>query len=105
MRATRAIMWKELRDAVRSRWLIGYATAFAVVALALSQLQGGDIGSQGFNRTPAGLINLCILLVPLLSLVLGAAAIAGERERGGSRARRWLDALRGQQGRFAEFAI
>ncbi len=82
MRAIRAIMWKELRDAVRSRWLVGYATAFAVVALALSQLQGGDIGSQGFNRTTAGLINLCILLVPLLSLVLGAAAIAGERERG-----------------------
>ncbi|MCZ7578292.1 MAG: ABC transporter permease [Dehalococcoidia bacterium] len=82
MRAIRAIMWKELRDAVRSRWLVGYAAAFAVVALAMSQLQGGDIGSQGFNRTTAGLINLCILLVPLLSLVLGAAAIAGERERG-----------------------
>lgn len=82
MRAIRAIMWKELRDAVRSRWLVGYAAAFAVVALALSQLQGGDIGSQGFNRTTAGLINLCILLVPLLSLVLGAASIAGERERG-----------------------
>lgn len=82
MRAIRAIMSKELRDAVRSRWLVGYAAAFAVVALALSQLQGGDIGSQGFNRTTAGLINLCILLVPLLSLVLGAAAIAGERERG-----------------------
>jgi len=75
-------MWKELRDAVRSRWLVGYAAAFAVVALAMSQLQGGDIGSQGFNRTTAGLINLCILLVPILSLVLGAAAIAGERERG-----------------------
>jgi Cu-processing system permease protein len=82
MRAVRAIMWKELRDAVRSRWLVGYAAAFAAVALALSQLQGGDIGSQGFNRTTAGLINLCILLVPLLSLVLGAASVAGERERG-----------------------
>ena len=82
MRAMRAIMRKELRDAVRSRWLVGYAAAFAVVALALSQLQGGDIGSQGFNRTTAGLINLCILLVPLLSLVLGAASVAGERERG-----------------------
>ncbi len=82
MRAIRAIMWKELRDAVRSRWLVGYAVAFAAVAVAISQLQGGDIGSQGFNRTTAGLINLCILLVPLLSLVLGAASIAGERERG-----------------------
>jgi len=82
MKAVRAIMWKELRDAVRSRWLVGYAAPSRLRGMALSQLQGGDIGSQGFNRTTAGLINLCILLVPLLSLVLGAAAIAGERERG-----------------------
>ncbi len=75
---------KELRDAVKSRWLLAFAVTFAVIALALSRVQGdaGDIGDQGFNRTTAGLINLCLLLVPLLSLVLGAAAIAGERERG-----------------------
>jgi Cu-processing system permease protein len=78
------VMRKEIRDAVRSRWLLAFAATFAVIALALSLVEsrGGDLGSQGFNRTTAGLINLCLLLVPLLSLVLGAGAIAGERERG-----------------------
>jgi Cu-processing system permease protein len=75
---------KELRDAFRSRWVVAFAVTFTVVALALAavQGQGGDIGAQGFNRTTAGLINLCLLLTPLLALVLGAGAIAGERERG-----------------------
>lgn len=75
---------KELRDAVASRWLVVFAATFAAVALLLSHVSAdsGGIGEQGFNRTTAGLINLVLLLVPLLSLVLGAGAIAGERDRG-----------------------
>jgi len=77
------IFAKELRDAVRSRWLVAFAATFALVAvgLALVQQEGG-VASQGFNRTTASLINLCLLLVPLLALILGAGAIAGERDRG-----------------------
>lgn len=75
---------KEIRDAVRSRWLLAFAVTFAVVAtlIAFVQGQGGSIGGQGLNRTTASLLNLCLLLVPLLALLLGGAAIAGERERG-----------------------
>lgn len=77
------ILGKELRDAIRSRWLIAFAFTFAFVALALALVQQqGDVGAQGFNRTTASLINLCLLLVPLLALILGAGAIAGERDRG-----------------------
>lgn len=76
-------MRKELRDATRSRWLVMYAAAFALIALAFGVVQEqGDVGAQGFNRTTASIINLCILLVPLLALVLGAGSIAGERDRG-----------------------
>ncbi len=84
MHATMVILRKELRDAVAGRWLIAFAATFALVAFAISQVQGtgGSLGEQGFNRTTAGLINLCMLLVPLLALVLGAASIAAERERG-----------------------
>lgn len=84
MRGIRTIMNKELRDALESRWLVSFALTFALLALMLSFVQGnsGEAGSQGFNRTTAGLINLCLLLVPLLALVLGAASISGERERG-----------------------
>lgn len=78
------IAQKELRDAMKGRWLFAYAATFALIALVLARVQGdsGSLGEQGFNRTTAGLINLCLLLVPLLALVLGAAAVAGERERG-----------------------
>jgi Cu-processing system permease protein len=77
------VLAKELRDAVRSRWLGAFAVTFAVVALALATVQQqGGVGAQGFNRTTASLINLCLLLVPLLALILGAGAVAGERDRG-----------------------
>ena len=84
MNAVTTILRKELRDSFRSRWLLAYAAAFSVLALGLSLAgSGGDsIGGQGFNRTTAGLINLCLLLVPLLALMVGADSIAGERERG-----------------------
>lgn len=83
MNAVFVILRKELRDAVRSRWLIAFSATFAIVALALAMVQErGDVGVQGFDRTTASLVNLCLLLVPLLTLVLGAGAIAGERDRG-----------------------
>ena len=84
MRGIRVIAKKELRDAVQSRWLVAFAAAFALVAFAISNLHGagGSLSDQGFNRTTAAMISLCMLLVPLLSLALGAASIAGERERG-----------------------
>ncbi len=75
---------KEFRDALRSRWLIAYAVAFTALALALTLASsGGDsLGGQGFNRTTAALINLCLFLVPLLALMVGADSIAAEREKG-----------------------
>jgi Cu-processing system permease protein len=85
MNAVRTIAGKELRDAVRSRWLLIYGVAFAVLALALSYLGERNLGSLGFenfSRTTASLINLCLLLAPLIALSLGAGSIAGERERG-----------------------
>lgn len=83
LRAIRTITRKELRDASKSRWLLGFAGVFALVSLGLSLTQAvGGEGDQGFTRTTAGLVNLCLLLLPLLGLVLGAGALAGERERG-----------------------
>ncbi len=76
---------KEVRDALRNRWFLLYAAAFAVLALALSRLSLGDTsaaGFAGFGRTAASLVNLVLLVVPLMGLTLGAASLAGERERG-----------------------
>ncbi|MBI4373047.1 MAG: ABC transporter permease subunit [Candidatus Omnitrophica bacterium] len=79
------IAGKEVRDAKRNRWFVIIATLFTVLALALSLLglSGlGTIGVAGFGRTTASLLNLVLLIVPLMSLLLGAMSIAGEREQG-----------------------
>jgi Cu-processing system permease protein len=72
---------KELRDAVRNRWLWLFAGAFAALAGALGLLALSETaGVLGYSRTVAGLINLVLLLVPLFGLLQGAQAVASERE-------------------------
>ncbi len=84
-RTTAVLTAKEMRDARRNRWFLLYAVAFSILALALSYLSlagAARVGFAGLGRTTASLINLVLLVVPLMGLTLGSAAIAGERERG-----------------------
>ncbi|MBI5878214.1 MAG: ABC transporter permease [Chloroflexi bacterium] len=83
------IVWilaqREMREALRNRWLAFYAVAFAALAFALSQAgmaASGYGGLGGFGRTAASLINAILLFVPLIGLSVGAHAIAADRERG-----------------------
>lgn len=79
------ITQKELRDALRNRWFLLYAVAFAGLSLALGWFSISGTGSYGvnsFGRTTASLINLILLIVPLMGLTLGALSLAGERENG-----------------------
>jgi Cu-processing system permease protein len=81
----RTLARKEIRDALGNRWFVLYALGFAALALALSRLSlgaGAAAGFAGFGRTAASLVNLVLLVVPLMGLTLGAATLAGERERG-----------------------
>ena len=77
---------KELSDALANRWLIGYAVAARRPrpgghrAPAIDSASG--LALQAFGRTTATLMNLCLLLAPLVAVLMGAASIAGERERG-----------------------
>lgn len=79
------IVLKELRDGLRNRWLIAYAVLLGLLGLAATAA-GYDsvagLGLQMFGRTTATLMNLSLLLGPLVGVLVGAAAIAGERERG-----------------------
>ena len=79
------IAMRELREALRNKWLLFYALAFAALAFALSQASqasAGYAGLGGFGRTTASLVNALLLFVPLLGLTVGANALAGDRERG-----------------------
>jgi Cu-processing system permease protein len=76
---------RELREALKNKWLWFYAIAFAGLALALSQAglaSAGYAGLGGFGRTAASLVNALLLFVPLMGLSVGAGAIAADRERG-----------------------
>lgn len=81
----RPIIRKELRDALHNRWLAGFAMLLGVLGLAATA-SGYDsvagLGLQVFGRTSATLLNLALLLAPLVGVLMGAASIAGERERG-----------------------
>lgn len=80
-----AIAQRELREALRNKWLWFYAAGFAGLALALSRAglsSAGYAGLGGFGRTAASLINAVLLFVPLIGLSAGAGAIAADRERG-----------------------
>lgn len=81
----RTVAQRELRDALRSRWFLLDTLAFLGLGLAVSfvsSASSGGIGLAGFGRTTAGLLNLVLLVVPLMSLTAGAGTIASERERG-----------------------
>lgn len=75
----------QMREALQSWWVGLYALTFGVLALCLAAFGSrgaGALGFQGFSQTSASLLNVCLLLVPLVALTLGASAVAGERERG-----------------------
>jgi ABC-type multidrug transport system ATPase subunit/ABC-type transport system involved in multi-copper enzyme maturation permease subunit len=83
--AVRQLARKGMRDALHDRWLITYALllgALGVVAALLGLRSSAGMGLQMFGRTTATLTNLCLMLAPLVGLSMGAAAIAGERDRG-----------------------
>lgn len=85
LRVIRILAVKELRDALRDRWLWLYSASFAVLATALSSVAVSNaetIGFSGFGRTASSLIALAQLVVPLMGLTVGARSLAGQRERG-----------------------
>ncbi|MDX1622988.1 MAG: ABC transporter permease [Gemmatimonadota bacterium] len=85
MTIDRPLVRRELRDAVRRYWFLVNAGAFAVAGL-LFVLFGDTgsmlVGSRGYARALAGLMQLALVFVPLMALVPSVVAIAGEREAG-----------------------
>lgn len=81
----KSLLLKELQDALRNRWLLGYAVLLALLGVLAAWIAVGSatgFSLQVFGRTTATLMNLCLLLAPLIALSLGAGTLAGEADRG-----------------------
>jgi Cu-processing system permease protein len=76
---------KEMRDAIRNRWVMAYAVLLGLLGLTAAATgleSSAGMALQTFGRTAATLMNLCLLLAPIVAVLSGAGAIAGEQDRG-----------------------
>lgn len=75
----------ELRVASRNLWIViavVLTILFAVVLAGVGDSTTERLDADRLGVTVAGLTTLSVYLVPLIALVLGFDAVAGERERG-----------------------
>jgi ABC-type transport system involved in multi-copper enzyme maturation permease subunit len=82
---TKVVLQREVEEALANRWLLAYAALMGLLVIVVSYAGYRELGQaafQGLGRTTASLLGLASLLVSVTSLVLGATAIVGERERG-----------------------
>ncbi|AXS41403.1 ABC transporter permease subunit [Breoghania sp. L-A4] len=76
---------QEIRIGLRNRWILLATLILAAFSLALALLGSAPAGALGIDRmtiTVASLASLSVYLVPLIALLLGFDAIAGEIDRG-----------------------
>lgn len=80
MRGIFAIIKKEFMDNWRNKWIIAVSAIFLILTLVTSYFSTGKWSDIGV--TIAGMETFVILLIPIISLMLGYATIAGEAEEG-----------------------
>ena len=74
---------KEIMDNVRNLWIIIMTIIFAILTIAMSAL--GSYLSEGWQALDVTIVlmmSIVTLLVPIIALMLGYAAIVGEIEKG-----------------------
>ncbi len=74
MSATAKVLKYDVRDLVRSRWLIGYTLFFAAVTDALLRFGGSA------EKALLSLVSIALFVVPLVSLVFGTVYLYNARE-------------------------
>lgn len=79
-RVGRALVWHELLERMRDRWVVVISILFALLASGVG-LYGRSAEAEVAKLTGPSLVTLASLLVPLVALVLSHDAIVGERER------------------------
>lgn len=76
---------KEIRQAVRNRWVLASTLLLAGLALSLTFLGSaptGTVGARALDVVIVSLSSLTIFLLPLIALLISHDAIVGDMERG-----------------------
>lgn len=76
----RALMWHELLERTRDKWVLVISGLFALLAFGVG-LYGKSAEGQAAALIGPSLVTLASLFVPLVALILGHDAIVGEKER------------------------
>lgn len=71
---TGRILRFQVRDILRNRWLLGYATVLLAITEMLFRLGGGG------ERAVVSMLNVVLLVVPIVSVVFGTLYLYGARE-------------------------
>ncbi|MEP6550586.1 MAG: ABC transporter permease subunit [Gemmatimonadales bacterium] len=74
MRVTAKVAGYEIRDVLRSRWLIGYTLFFLLVTDALFRFGGGG------EKALLSLVNLVLFVIPLVAIVFSTVYLYHARE-------------------------
>lgn len=85
MSAILLVAGKEIREGIRSRWVVAATLLLATLALTLAFLgaaPAGRVGAGALEVVVVSLSSLSILLLPLIALLISHDAVVGEMERG-----------------------
>lgn len=85
MNAITIVAAKEIRQAVRNRWVFAATLLLAGLSLSLTFLGSaptGSVGVRALDVVIVSLSSLTIFLVPLIALLIAHDAIVGDMERG-----------------------
>ncbi|MDX2056692.1 MAG: ABC transporter permease subunit [Gemmatimonadales bacterium] len=74
MTSFRRVLSSQLRNVIRSRWMVGHALLLLAVTILLLRFGGSG------ERALLSLVNLVLLLVPLVSVVFGTLYVYNARE-------------------------
>jgi len=74
MRTIAKVAGYEIRDVLRSRWLIGYALFFLLITDALFRFGGGG------EKALLSLVNVVLFLIPLVAIVFSTVYLYAARE-------------------------
>jgi Cu-processing system permease protein len=74
MKVTAKVAGYQIRDVIRSRWLIGYTVFFLVITDALFRFGGGG------EKALLSLVNVVLFLIPLVAMVFTTVYLYAARE-------------------------